>query len=106
MMGKVYRFETRQHIHAPLETVWDFMSSQENLKKITPEFMNMEVLDHTADGKMYAGMIICYKVSPVRGLRLRWVTEITHVSKPNYFVDEQRFGPYSFWHHKHFMEET
>lgn len=35
----------------------------------------------------------------------RWVTEITHVKEGSYFVDEQRFGPYALWHHKHFIEE-
>ena len=54
---------------------------------------------------MYAGQIISYKVSPLLGLKLNWVTEITHVEQPNYFVDEQRFGPYSLWHHKHFLKE-
>jgi len=37
---------------------------------------------------------------------MNWVTEITHVAEPSYFVDEQRFGPYKFWHHKHFIKEV
>lgn len=53
---------------------------------------------------MYAGQIINYKVSPFPGIKMRWTTEITHVEEGVYFVDEQRFGPYSFWHHKHFFE--
>ena len=52
---------------------------------------------------MYAGMIIEYTVRPVLGIPLHWVTEITHVQEPEYFVDEQRFGPYALWHHKHFI---
>jgi len=55
--------------------------------------------------EMYAGQIIGYKVSPMFGLKLNWVTEISHVDEPNYFVDEQRFGPYALWHHKHFLKE-
>ena len=54
---------------------------------------------------MYAGQIIQYKVSPFPGFTTKWVTEITHVEKGFYFVDEQRFGPYSLWHHKHFIRE-
>jgi ligand-binding SRPBCC domain-containing protein len=54
---------------------------------------------------MYAGMIITYKVSPLYGINLDWTTEITHVSEGKYFVDEQRFGPYSFWHHEHHFKE-
>ena len=56
--------------------------------------------------KMYAGQIIQYIVRPILGIPIKWVTEITHVEKPNYFVDEQRFGPYSLWHHKHFIKPT
>jgi ligand-binding SRPBCC domain-containing protein len=56
--------------------------------------------------KMFPGQIIEYYVRPVLGIRMHWVTEITHVEDGVYFVDEQRFGPYSFWHHKHFLKET
>jgi ligand-binding SRPBCC domain-containing protein len=52
---------------------------------------------------MFPGQIIQYTVSPFPGIKTLWVTEITHVQEPAYFVDEQRFGPYSLWHHKHFL---
>jgi len=56
---------------------------------------------------MHAGQIISYIVKPILGIKTNWVTEITHVKAPNYFVDEQRFGPYSMWHHEHhFIEEN
>ncbi len=58
-----------------------------------------------ADRPMYAGQIIQYKVSPLPGYNTKWVTEITHVKQGEYFVDEQRFGPYALWHHKHFINE-
>jgi len=50
---------------------------------------------------MYEGMIITYKISPLLGIKLNWMTEITHVKEGEYFVDEQRFGPYALWHHEH-----
>ena len=50
---------------------------------------------------MYAGQVIEYSVSPVLGIPLYWMTEITHVDDKKYFVDEQRFGPYNMWHHQH-----
>jgi penicillin-binding protein 2 len=40
------------------------------------------------------------------GIRVRWVTEITHVQEPQYFADEQRFGPYALWHHKHHFKSV
>lgn len=57
--------------------------------------------DYTEGDKMYPGMIITYKVSPLPGIRLNWMTEITHAKEKEYFVDEQRFGPYALWHHQH-----
>ena len=65
--------------------------------------MGFEIMSGTAD-KMYAGQIIQYLVTPVMNIPTKWVTEITHVDDGNYFVDEQRFGPYSLWHHKHFLK--
>jgi ligand-binding SRPBCC domain-containing protein len=54
---------------------------------------------------MYPGQIIEYTVKPVLGIPLYWMTEITHVEDHKYFVDEQRFGPYSMWHHQHHFKE-
>ncbi len=89
-----------------LDTAWDFFSSPLNLAKITPKDMKFVVTsDYTAETKMYAGMIITYKVSPLLGVKLNWMTEITHVQDHQYFVDEQRFGPYALWHHQHHFKE-
>jgi len=67
--------------------------------------MNFDII-RGADRKMYAGQIIEYKVSPLFGVKLNWVSEITQVRNKKFFVDEQRFGPYKFWHHKHFFTQT
>lgn len=89
-----------------LEQAWDFFSSPLNLAKITPPQMKFVVTsDYTEQTKMYAGMIITYKVSPLLGINLNWMTEITHVQDKVYFVDEQRFGPYALWHHQHHFKE-
>ena len=58
---------------------------------------------HTGD--IYPGQIITYKVSPLLGIPLSWMTEITHVVPGKLFVDEQRQGPYSLWHHQHLFEQ-
>lgn len=89
-----------------LDEAWDFFSSPLNLAKITPDKMKFIVTsDYTADTKMYAGMIITYKISPLLGIKMNWMTEITHVQDRQYFVDEQRFGPYALWHHQHHFKE-
>lgn len=103
-MSKLYTFQTKQFIPSELETVWDFISSPKNLKEITPAYMGFDIVSESPVDKMYAGIIIAYKVSPMFGIKMNWVTEITHVEDKQYFVDEQRFGPYTFWHHKHFIK--
>lgn len=95
-----------QLIRKDANTVWDFFSSPHNLETITPDFVDFKVTSKHLEDKIYPGMIITYKIRPVMGIPLEWVTEITHIEPPNYFVDEQRYGPYSFWHHKHFFKET
>jgi ligand-binding SRPBCC domain-containing protein len=100
---KIYRLETVQKLPISQKEAWDFLSDPKNLKRITPDYMGFEILSGAAD-KMYAGQIIQYLVTPVMNIPTKWVTEITHVDEGNYFVDEQRFGPYSLWHHKHFLK--
>lgn len=97
---KLFRFETEQVIPASLEVVWDFFSSPVNLKTITPPYMGFDILTPVPD-KMEAGLIIAYTVRPLFNIPMTWVTEITHVEPLRFFVDEQRFGPYRFWHHRH-----
>jgi ligand-binding SRPBCC domain-containing protein len=90
-----------------LDQAWNFFSSPLNLAKITPPDMQFVVTSkYTEETKMYAGMIITYKVSPLLGIKLNWMTEITHVQDHQYFVDEQRFGPYALWHHQHHFKEV
>lgn len=84
-----------------MEKAWDFFSSPANLQQITPSSLGFSIISKFHGDNMYAGQVIEYKVRPVMGIPLYWMTEITHVSEGKYFVDEQRFGPYSLWHHQH-----
>ncbi len=95
----------QQLLKTDLYHCWNFFSDPAKLSDITPEWLSFRVISNLSK-QIYAGMIIEYKISPFKYVNVRWVTEITHVDKPYYFVDEQRFGPYKFWHHKHFFEET
>ena len=96
-----YQFTKTQKLPSSIEETWDFISAPVNLKEITPADMGFIVTSNNGSEKMYPGMIITYKVSPLPGLKLNWMTEITHVKEYEYFVDEQRIGPYSMWHHQH-----
>lgn len=99
---KLYNLHKKQNLPITVEEAWTFLSSPKNLKTITPDYMGFNILSG-ADREMFAGQIIQYIVTPVLGIKTKWVTEITHVNQGHYFVDEQRFGPYALWHHKHFI---
>jgi ligand-binding SRPBCC domain-containing protein len=100
-MSRVYSLKTVQRIPVSLEEAWAFFSKPDNLKDITPASLGFNIISKHHGPDMYAGQIIEYKVRPVLGIPLYWMTEITHVEPLRFFVDEQRFGPYSLWHHQH-----
>jgi len=101
---KLHLLEARQNLPVSIAEAWEFFSDAGNLARITPPSLGFEVTSAPAE-RMYAGMIITYRVRPLFGVPVGWVTEITHVDEPHRFVDEQRFGPYRFWHHQHLFRE-
>lgn len=101
---KIYTLQAKQKLPITIDEAWAFLSNPKNLKVITPDYMGFDILSGS-EKPMFAGQIIEYIVTPILGIKTKWVTEITHVVDREYFVDEQRFGPYSLWHHKHFIKE-
>ncbi len=105
-MPKIYTLTRKQLIKTSLAELWTFFSNAANLAEITPGDMNFRVISGDLPDKIFPGQIIRYKVSPLLGIPLTWITEITEVREPYFFVDEQRKGPYKLWHHEHLFEET
>lgn len=103
---KIYTLERKQTLNISLEEAWSFFSSPKNLKDITPSHMKFQIRYLSGGNKMYAGQIINYKLYPLPGIPVSWTTEITHVDEPNFFVDEQKAGPYALWHHQHFFKKV
>ncbi len=101
----IYSLIAEQEVDLPIDKCWNFFSKPDNLQIITPDYMGFNMTSPIQEDSMYAGQIISYKVAPVAGIRMNWVTEITHVQEGRFFVDEQRFGPYRFWHHQHHFIE-
>lgn len=101
---KLYTIATKQNLPISLEEAWEFIANPKNLEVITPKSMGFKTISGD-EKEMFAGQIIHYYITPLFGIKLQWVTEITHVQDKKFFVDEQRFGPYTFWHHKHFLKE-
>jgi ligand-binding SRPBCC domain-containing protein len=87
-----------------MERAWDFFSDPRNLAKITPPELDFKILTELPD-RIHPGMMIEYRVRPLLGIPVRWLTEITHVEPGKYFVDEQRIGPYRIWHHEHHFRQ-
>jgi len=100
---KLYQLHSKQSFPISPQEAWDFLSSPANLKTITPDHMGFTILSG-GERPMFPGQIIQYIVKPFPFYSTKWVTEITHVKEGEYFVDEQRFGPYALWHHKHFIK--
>jgi len=88
-----------------IQEAWDFFSTHKNLDLMTPDDMNFKITSEIPE-KMYKGLFITYKISPILNIPLDWVTEITHIDEPYFFIDEQRKGPYNIWHHEHHFRET
>jgi ligand-binding SRPBCC domain-containing protein len=87
-----------------LNEAWDFLTNPKNLIEITPPEMGFTILSG-AEKALFAGQIIQYQVTPLLGIKTKWVSEITQVVDKKYFVDVQLYGPYAMWHHKHFVSE-
>ena len=105
-MSKVYSLKKVQHLPISLSAAWNFFSSPANLATITPKHLNFKIISLHHGEKMYAGQIIEYTVKPLFGIPMYWLTEITHVEDHKFFIDNQRYGPYSMWQHQHHFKET
>lgn len=101
---KIYTLAKSQIVRGDIEECWAFFSNPANLVKITPPSLDFQVLSKVP-ARIYSGLMIQYRVRPLLGIPATWLTEITGVTEPNYFVDEQRVGPYKIWHHEHFFKQ-
>ncbi len=102
----MYVLKQEQILNVALDEAWKFFSNPSNLNEITPPDLKFKILTKL-NGKMYSGQIIEYKIGLMPGINQTWVTEIKNVKEKEYFIDEQRFGPYKFWYHEHkFQEEN
>ena len=80
--------------------IWEFFATPRNLDTLTPPNLRFEIVGEVAP-RMYAGQMIEYRIGILPWVWTRWLTEITHVREGEFFVDEQRLGPYKLWHHEH-----
>jgi len=100
---KLHTLEQEQILPIPLEEAWDFFSSPANLDATTPPDLRLSITSPPAK-RIFEGQIITYRVRVAPLVHVSWFTEIKYVDEGRSFVDEQRFGPYKFWHHRHEFE--
>lgn len=99
-MSKIHKLYRNCVVKTDIETAWNFISSPQNLKKLTPEKLPLEFISELPD-KMHDGLLIEFRVGiPLMG-KQTWLTEIKHIHEQQSFIDDQRVGPYKLWHHCH-----
>lgn len=96
----IYTLKTEQVLPITIKTAWEFFSDPENLETLTPKDLSFEITKDELP-EIYEGQIVTYRIGILPFIKSNWVTEITHAKQYNYFIDEQRFGPYKMWHHRH-----
>lgn len=94
-----------QKLPIKLGKAWEFFFSPAHLKFITLSYLGFDITSGNGDDKIYPGMLISYKVKPILDIPVTWVNEIRHVSEMNYFIDNQKSGPYKYGYHQHIFKE-
>ena len=103
---KIYEYHAEQMLTTDIQTAWKFFSSAGNLSVITPPDLGFVITSKNLSPDIFEGMKIEYVVRPLFGIKVKWITEITEVSKPHSFTDKQLKGPYALWEHHHkFIEK-
>ena len=101
----MHKLKQEQFLPISLDQAWDFFATPKNLNEVTPDDMVFEITSELPD-KMYEGLMITYRIKPLMNIPINWCTEITHVKEKEFFVDEQRKGPYNIWHHEHHFKDV
>ncbi len=99
---RIHRLQIVQRLPIPIEEAWEFFSTPKNLRQITPPWLDFRITSEAPE-TMHPGTLLSYQIRPIPGISVNWITEITHLRRPHFFVDEQRFGPFKLWHHEHYF---
>ena len=83
---KIYTLHKKQQLPISLDKAWEFLSNPKNLSIITPDYMSFNILSKI-DRPLYTGQIIQYNVTPLLGIKTKWISEITHIEEKKYSVN-------------------
>ena len=99
------KLKQEQFLQITLEEAWHFFATPKNLNEVTPDDIVFEIISELPE-IMYEGLLINYRLKPLFNIPINWCTEITHIKEKEYFIDEQRIGPYKMWHHEHHFKSV
>ena len=105
LVPMIQHLQREQLVKRTPAEIWEFFATPRNLDTLTPPTVSFEVVGEPPE-RMHPGQMIEYRIGVLPGVRVRWLTEITHVREGEFFVDEQRIGPYKLWHHEHRFTPT
>jgi len=100
-----YEFKRSQFLPLTIDKAWNFFSNPRNLVRITPAALGFRIVSEVP-AKIYEGLTVEYRVKPLFGIPLKWISLIKEVREPYQFADEQIKGPYAYWHHLHTFKEV
>jgi ligand-binding SRPBCC domain-containing protein len=101
----MYTLHKEMIINTSMQRAWHFIRNPANLNVITPEDMAFEICSELPE-EMYEGMLVEYRVNIPGTGRQPWLSELKYIVEGRSFVDEQKIGPYKFWHHYHAIEDA
>jgi ligand-binding SRPBCC domain-containing protein len=101
----MHKLKQEQFLQITLDEAWHFFATPKNLNEVTPDDMVFEIISELPE-IMYEGLLINYRLKPLFNIPINWCTEITHIKEKDYFIDEQRIGPYKMWYHEHHFKSV
>ncbi len=102
---RMHRFYTEQNLPVSKDQVWKFFSDASNLMILTHPKMKMTMESENGLTPIFEGKILKIKIKLFGIFPSFFLSEITELQAPDFFIDTQLKGPFAYWQHKHLLTE-